>query len=149
MRQIGADGFTGKVEFVIFVKNRGFCYMVEKIADFKNCFTFFKTLKEMTGWTVINCGGVEWSEWHKDYCLQIEFGRDLDDKEADNDFACIWWSNDKKCYLRCCKIGEEYVCDDEELAEGEEIDDLVRWCKKCELMIRKTMIQKASEEFEA
>ena len=147
MRQIGANGFTRKVEFVIFVKNRGFCYMADKIADFKNCFTFFKTLKEMTGWTVINCDGVE-SERHKNYCLQIEFGRALVDEDADNDFACIWWDALKKCYLRCCRIGGEYVCDDEELYD-EEIDSLVAWCKKCELMIRKAAIQKASEEFEA
>ena len=122
--------------------------MIEKIADFKNCFTFFKTLKEMTGWTVINCGAV-WSEMRKGYCIAIEFRRDLDDEADEDNFACIWWSDDEKCYLRCCKIDGELVCAGEELVEGEEIDSLVAWCKKCELMIRKAMIQKASEGFEA
>ncbi len=122
--------------------------MAKKIADFKSCFTFFRVMKELTGWTVVNCGDGDWSKWRKDYCPQIEFGRDLDDDEEDENYVCIWWSYDKKCYLRCCRIGGEYVCDDEELTY-EEIDSLVIWCKKCELIVRKAIIQKAKEEFEA
>ena len=109
-------------------------------------YSFFLKLHDMTGWDLVNVPNRKCHNVVPGYTAQIVFGRNFDDADDNDAYACIWY--DGWCYRKILKVDGKYIKDDVKI-DDLDIDKNAAWCKKCEKLIRKKMIRKAGKEYEA